>query len=422
MNGDKTITATFVTPPDVTLNMTVEGPGTTSPEPGVHGYINGRTANLRAIPNNGKFFAGWSGDVTSVAPIASLAMNGNKAVHATFADAGFVLTLQQYGAGSVGLPLGTYSIASGIPVPLTATPDAGQRFVKWEGDLGDADPLSESIVVTMNQARTLRALFVPEGNFYLRVRVSGQGNAAPPAGDYSYAANTNVYLAALPKPGYVFTQWSGDVTEQQAALKQFFYRMTKDADVTVGFAQAETTLTLIQEGQGALDPAPGTYTFLNTEDATITASNISGSLFAFARWEGDIGAADPFSPTLTLDMQTNRTVTAVFVPQGEGEIAFQACDQNLDGKVGLSELLRVVQFYNAGGLRCADAPGDTEDGYVAGPIGLTTCAAYTTDCAPQDWNISLSELLRTIQFYNALGYYYCPGEATEDGFCPGVPG
>jgi len=28
-------------------------------------------------------------------------------------------------------------------------------------------------------------------------------------------------------------------------------------------------------------------------------------------------------------------------------------------------------------------------------------------------------LLRLIQFYNSGGYHYCPGEGTEDGFCPG---
>jgi hypothetical protein len=44
---------------------------------------------------------------------------------------------------------------------------------------------------------------------------------------------------------------------------------------------------------------------------------------------------------------------------------------------------------------------------------------YDTDYNPQDWVISLSELLRVIQFYNSLGYHYCPGQGTEDDFCPG---
>jgi hypothetical protein len=86
----------------------------------------------------------------------------------------------------------------------------------------------------------------------------------------------------------------------------------------------------------------------------------------------------------------------------------------------LSELLRVIQFYNSLGLHCADLPGDTEDGYVPGPGANQGCAPYDTDYNPQDWVISLSELLRMIQFYNSLGYSYCPGMGTEDGFCPGL--
>ena len=107
--------------------------------------------------------------------------------------------------------------------------------------------------------------------------------------------------------------------------------------------------------------------------------------------------------------------------EGEGEEdGVQTSDQDGNFIISLSELLRVIQFYNAGGLHCADNPGDTEDGYVSGPGANQTCTPYDTDYNPQNWVISLSELLRVIQFYNAGGYNYCPLNATEDGFCPGL--
>ena len=43
---------------------------------------------------------------------------------------------------------------------------------------------------------------------------------------------------------------------------------------------------------------------------------------------------------------------------------------------------------------------------------------HTADTSP-DYLIYLSELLRVIQFYNAGGYHACPGQNTEDGYCPG---
>ncbi|HNT88501.1 MAG TPA: hypothetical protein PKL84_11615, partial [Candidatus Hydrogenedentes bacterium] len=94
-------------------------------------------------------------------------------------------------------------------------------------------------------------------------------------------------------------------------------------------------------------------------------------------------------------------------------------DQNGNGLIELTELLRVIQFYNSGGFHCADDPGSTEDGFVPGS-GAQECAGHSGDYAPHDWVIQLSELLRIIQFYNSGGYHACPDDGTEDGYCPGI--
>jgi hypothetical protein len=92
-----------------------------------------------------------------------------------------------------------------------------------------------------------------------------------------------------------------------------------------------------------------------------------------------------------------------------------SADQNGDGTLGLSELLRVLQFFNAGAHRC-DVTG--EDGFAPG-AGATDCPAHDADYNPADWRVVLSELLRMIQFFNAGAYHPCP--SGEDGFCPGQP-
>ncbi len=105
--------------------------------------------------------------------------------------------------------------------------------------------------------------------------------------------------------------------------------------------------------------------------------------------------------------------------EGEGESGVQSADQDGDFVISLNELLRIVQLYNALALHCADNPNDTEDGFVIGTGENQTCAPHDTDFAPQDWFISLSELLRAVQFYNTLGYSYCPQSGSEDLLCPG---
>lgn len=97
-------------------------------------------------------------------------------------------------------------------------------------------------------------------------------------------------------------------------------------------------------------------------------------------------------------------------------------DTDASGTLSLRELLRVVQLFNAGGYRCAESAGDTEDGFEPGAVGAvrsldTGCFRHAGDYNPTDGAISLSELLRLVQFFQTQQYTWCPGEGSEDGFC-----
>jgi hypothetical protein len=95
-------------------------------------------------------------------------------------------------------------------------------------------------------------------------------------------------------------------------------------------------------------------------------------------------------------------------------------DQDANGVVNLTELLRLIQFFNIRAYCCAAAPDASEDGYLPGSGGEHACAPHSSDYAPQDWQINLTELLRLIQFFNMRGYHACPADGTEDGYCPGT--
>ena len=89
--------------------------------------------------------------------------------------------------------------------------------------------------------------------------------------------------------------------------------------------------------------------------------------------------------------------------------------------VGLTELLRVIQFFAIGSYSCPANPGFSEDGFFAGDIGDQLCDPHDSDFdGSADYVISLSELLRIVQLYNAGTYYECVGEG-EDDFCAGPP-
>ena len=90
-------------------------------------------------------------------------------------------------------------------------------------------------------------------------------------------------------------------------------------------------------------------------------------------------------------------------------------DSNKDWRISLSEALRVVQLYNAGGYSAA---GGTEDGYTPGS-GKADGAPHSSD-TNGDWTINLSELLRLVQLYNTDDGAYYISDQTEDGFVPGI--
>lgn len=109
-----------------------------------------------------------------------------------------------------------------------------------------------------------------------------------------------------------------------------------------------------------------------------------------------------------------------FLPSGT-----HSADSDSDLTISLSELLRVIQLYNATGTQLAGfytCQPSGEDGYGLTEVEATLedCPPHAVDYAPQDWRIGLSELLRVIQIYNqpGRGYTICPeSPQSEDGFC-----
>ena len=116
-------------------------------------------------------------------------------------------------------------------------------------------------------------------------------------------------------------------------------------------------------------------------------------------------AADPLVVTLAA---TSITIAALHNRH--------RADTDGNGRINLSEVLRVVQLYSLGEFRCDVTQ---EDGIAPGSAPRD-CMPHNLDYAPQNWRFSLSELLRAIQFFNAFKGTYHPSPGTEDGFTSGL--
>jgi len=92
-----------------------------------------------------------------------------------------------------------------------------------------------------------------------------------------------------------------------------------------------------------------------------------------------------------------------------------SADTTANGRIDTTEILRAIQLYNLGDFGC---DGTTADGYAPGAENRS-CAPHSLDFAPTDWRIGLSELLRLIQLYNGDYGAYHLSEESEDGFASG---
>ena len=138
-------------------------------------------------------------------------------------------------------------------------------------------------------------------------------------------------------------------------------------------------------------------------------------------------AAQNWDFTETWDIVEGVTYPFLRYPtQSPLPVAIGACghsaDRDVDCRLDLSEILRVIALFNAGGYHCAEAGEVSEDGYVPGiDLESQNCARHDSDFEAPEWRITILEVLRLVQFFNTGGYHDCsmlprPG---EDGFCPG---
>jgi hypothetical protein len=303
MDADKAVTATFV--PEYTLDVTTAGSGTVNLDPAGGVYAEGTVVTVTATPDAGWDFTEWSGDLTGSANPEVITMDGDKAVTATFTEAGpqYSLTVNTAGGGTVTLDPAGGVYEEGTIVTVTAMADTGWSFSEWSGDLsGSVNPQT----ITMDGEKTVTATFIETGTqFALTLNTVGTGGVSlDPAGGL-YDEGTVVTLTAVPGMGWEFTEWGGDLT---GSANPATITMDGDKTVTATFTEVpEFDLIVNIEGAGAvaLDPIGGTYP--QGTVVTLTATPDMG--WAFSEWSGDAAGSQN---TAAVVMDDHKMVTAAF--------------------------------------------------------------------------------------------------------------
>ena len=203
---------------------------------------------------------------------------------------------------------GTGTFDQGSSVTLTATPSAGYSFLNWTEN-GTVVSTSSSYQLTMAGNKTLVA------NFTLSMVVAlssspSVGGTTSGAGSFAPGASSTVTASA--NSGYTFVNWTEGTT---IVSTDAIYTSTLNAsktlvahfELTSGF-----TLNAIATN-GTVAQNPNLVTYNNGSTVQLTATPNSG--YVFSTWSGDAtGTENP----ITVTMNANKTVTANFLPVGNG--------------------------------------------------------------------------------------------------------
>ncbi len=196
---------------------------------------------------------------------------------------------------------GYYNEGAQVVIQATADTDAGFRFKGWEGDAGGDET---TITVVMNSDKLVYAIF--SAMYELNVGVIGQGTAAPAHGEYM--DGDVVTLVADPATGWEFVRWEGSgVNGETTPTVELTMDGNKDITAIFDPIGPAYTLTVNIQGNGGVAPLGGTYP--EGEQVTLVATPASG--WGFLRWDGD---SLSLISSITLTMDRNKTVTAVFTP------------------------------------------------------------------------------------------------------------
>jgi len=142
-------------------------------------YNENSNVTVTAAPAEGYVFSGWTGNASGSTNPLTVSINGDKNITATFSRNQYALNVGVVGQGSVDQELVSSAKSktdydSGSTVRLTATPETGWLFYKWEGlttdgnteeaEVNSTNPVDVAISQSVNTTATFEQIITETDN------------------------------------------------------------------------------------------------------------------------------------------------------------------------------------------------------------------------------------------------------------------
>ena len=236
---------------------------------------------------------------TTPAPKAQIVLNSDQTTYA-------VTTLVNDEA--MGTVAGAGNYLAGESATLTATANAGYRFVNWT--VGEETKTENPLTLIVNGNLTVTANFaaLPQYTITATANDAAMGSVT---GAGTYYEGEEVTLKAIANPNHEFVDWNNGATE--ATLT---FVAAKDSAVVANFKKRSYTLTVFvnDENKGSVDVATGAYEY--GAEVTLTATPAEG--YELLAWSSKETTAQ-----ITVTMDNHKAVSAYFVKSYTQEPTFK---------------------------------------------------------------------------------------------------
>ena len=183
----------------------------------------------------------------------------------------YTLTVTAGEGGAVSTEGGTYD--EGTSVTITATPEEGYEFVRWDGFDGiDAD--KASLTITLNSNTTFEAIFQLIPIYTLTISAGDGGTVSMEGGEYQNG--TEIEVIAIPNEGYEFLRWTGAIESENSLIN---FNLYQNEEIMALFVP-ETSLNngLIETCKLKNDSAPLSLGFPRYEYSLRSTGNLKMTL------------------------------------------------------------------------------------------------------------------------------------------------
>ncbi|WP_165849379.1 InlB B-repeat-containing protein [Candidatus Cryosericum septentrionale] len=288
-----------------TLTVNVTGSSSIAKSPDQASYNHGASVQLTATPVTGWHFTGWSGSLTGSTNPATITMDANKTITATFAIDMYTIVASADLAGNIS-PSGNVMVNHGASQSFSITPSTGYHIQNVLVDGSSVGAVTSYTFTNLTENHTIAASFAID-TYTLTYMTGTNGTISGTSPQTVNHGTSGTLVTAVPNVRYHFVSWSDGVLT--AARTDANVTANINATTTFAVSINTYTLTVSVSGSGSVAKNPDQISYTHGTSVQLTATPASG--WHFVGWSGGLSGT---TNSATITMDASKTVTAAYAP------------------------------------------------------------------------------------------------------------